>query len=268
MKSIITKWYKALGFPEEYDADFFSMLDKAELKPCSVSEYTVLEGEDSSLTNLFMILYLCEELSQKYKERGIPEAILMDTLDQIVFWSGVHYGHFGKVGVDEPNWLMNHLSFKLFKLGRLQFCMNGSYRDMEPIGIKQGDPLVEIHIPTGGPLSPEAVDESLGMAKEFIEKYFPEFKYSYFICCSWLLSEQLREMLPENSNMVRFGKKFKLIDHEKTDVILRFVFNWYATRESLDSFPAKSSLHTAIKKRVAEGGDFYSALGYIKKQAD
>ena len=75
--------------------------------------------------------------------------------------------------------------------------------------LKHGDPVFGIHIPAEGKLSEDAVDESLALAKKIsaIEEALPR----KFMCTSWLLDPQLRLILPPESNIIKFQKRFRPI---------------------------------------------------------
>ncbi len=265
MKSIIAKWYKKLGFPAEYDDGFYELLESTPLTPSDIDSYEIIDDEAHRGINLLMSLYFCEALSKKYEERGIPEEYLLDTMENMVFWSGVNYAHSGKVGLIEPNWLKILLSFKLFKLGRLHFCLSGAYMDIPAIGVKKNDPILEIHIPRGKSLTPETVDDALDKAREFFPRYFPEYEYKCFTCYSWMLDESLADILGESSNIVKFGNRFTRLEKQSSDAIIRFTVDWYANRENLDTFPVKSSLNASVKRVYDGGGTFFTTFGYIEK---
>ncbi len=61
------------------------------------------------------------ELTAEYKLRGIPEKILRDTLSDVRIWMDVCEKQTGFPGLLEYGWLGYHFSFRLFRLGRLQF---------------------------------------------------------------------------------------------------------------------------------------------------
>ena len=265
-KQIIKKWYKALGFPEEYNSDFESYLDSLELDGIS----TIREYDGSSHTaeyNLLAYLYFCEDLSKKYGQLGIPDTVLYDTLSDIVTWSKVYYGIYGKVGLAEIEWLKNHVSFCLFKLGRLQFKMSPSKFDIPEAGICRGDSVMEIHIPEGGAMTPEQCKASIDAANDFFAEYFPDFKWEYYTCHSWLLDVGLSEILSERSNILAFQRMFKISKSakEKSDAIIRYTFRWDTKRENLADASPKSSFAERIKAKALSGGEFFEALGYIKR---
>ena len=121
-QDIIKKWYYALDFPREMDEPFEAALASIDIdSDTTVADYEA--DEKNGAKNLLYFLYFCEEISRKYKERGIPDEILYDTLRDIVVWTKTWSKLKGELYLGETNWLKRHLGMRLFKLGRLQFCM-------------------------------------------------------------------------------------------------------------------------------------------------
>lgn len=249
MKAIIEKWYEKLAFPKEWDSDFRSLLKTKELSPCRISEYDNA-GEDKE-QNLLMYLFFCEELSEGYIARGIEEKILFDTLSDLVIWAKVHFAINGKLGLTQTNWLSHHFAMKLFRLGRLQFCM--------------AENELEMHIAEGDSLTPEKCKESILLAEPFFEKHFPEFSYDKFTCHSWLLDETILQFVGKDSNIAKFRNMFEIKSSEDADDALRYIFRHDATRENLKNFTPRSSLAKKIYEYVQNGGKLHCTLGEIRK---
>lgn len=267
MKSIIRKWYYKLNFPKKYDDEFETLLDGATL-----NENITLKDIESSVENcpynLLYTLYLLEGVKEKYDEKGIPEEIFLDTMHDIVRWSEVWFEINGKLGLDLMGWICDHLSLKLFKLGRLQFDFGKFEKDYPLHNIKQGENFIGVHIPAEGPMLPEDCDESFEKAKSFFEKFYPEYTFSYFTCFSWLLDETLDKYNKPNSNIEKFRKRFTLIDGHETYVLLKYVLRHDAEPNNIQKFTPQSSFSKNIKQAVIDGEKFYTRLGYIKKTAD
>ncbi len=73
-----------------------------------------------------------------------------------------------------------------------------------------GDPILEIHIPAGSRMDFDACGESFRMAVDFFPRYFPDRPFKGFCCGSWILNTQLQDMLPPDSNLVRFQRELYL----------------------------------------------------------
>ncbi len=264
VKDIIETWYKKLSFPTQYDAEFAAALENVKISDAiDVSTYDGTEPDGKR--NLLSMLFLCEKLKEKYGELGISDDILYDTLSDIPVWTKTWSNVKRELYLGEISWLSRHLSARLFKLGRLQFCMAPSEHDIPSYGVKQGDNVIEVHIPAVGALKPEECEESLRRAREFFKKHFPQYDYKCFTCHSWLLDPTLKEVLSPNSNILRFADMFKIADTEPSDDILKYVFEWNTTRLNLHLFPATTSLGEKVKSHLKNGGSFRCALGVIEK---
>ncbi|MEN3536469.1 hypothetical protein AAH991_15245, partial [Microbispora sp. ZYX-F-249] len=119
------------------------------------------------------------------------------------------------------------------------------------------DDAIGLHIPETGPLTPEAVEASLDEARTFFPRHFPGERYTSFSCGSWLLDPQLQEYLPEDSNIVRFQRRFELEPYEEPEGIdadvevLRFVFRSLTT--PLDQLPRRTVLQRAVIDHLKAG---------------
>ena len=256
--SIIQKWYKRIGFPAKYDDAFYAALDKIEISPdATVEDYD--KNSEDGLKNLLHYLYFCEETERRFALRGIPEELLLDTLSDLVIWTDIWSDIKGELYLGELGWLAIHLSARLFKLGRLQFAF-------PPPDALDEKGTIQVHIPAVGKLDAQLCLASLDEARAFFAKYFPEYEYDRFTCHSWLLDATLKKYLPPESNIIRFGDLFTRTTSEDADSLLRYIFRWDATRKTLPSLPATSSLATRVKKAILEEGEtFHLTFGYILK---
>lgn len=264
VKIIIEKWYKMLGFPKEYDNEFYKYLSTIKVSDAiTLSDYDL--NCDDGARNLLSFLYLCENTKNLYIEKKIPEEILIDTLKDIVVWTKTYTNFKNKLYLRELNWLKNHLSGKLFKLGRLQFCLGVSPCQSKEFNLKKGDKVIEVHIPEGEKLSVEECEKSFALARKFFKTYFPEHEYQYFLCHSWLLDESLKNYVNGESNILKFANLFEIIEKEKSNAIIRYLFTWDTTTINLPTKVSISSFADKVKKAVLKGETFYESVGIIKK---
>ena len=183
---------------------------------CMTKGFHILRGKSPMLA-LAVILKLAVDVKTKYDEAGIDEKIYYDTMSDIKIWCEKA----DNKGIREYMWLQNHVKFELFRLGRLQFqlyqCKNKTllYNKL-PFGY--GDNLIYVHIPEGEKLSENKCRASFAMAKEFFLKFFPDYKYEYYFCESWLLFEGNREFMKEDSNIVKFMSMFDICYSVKVDI--------------------------------------------------
>ena len=78
-------------------------------------------GAPATLFYAYILLSGIPSLMQLHRDRGIPESITVDTLGDIEIWIKEYRTRYGMLGLEEFGWLINHLSGRLYKLGRLQF---------------------------------------------------------------------------------------------------------------------------------------------------
>lgn len=263
-KQIIEYWYEKLNFPKKYNEEFYRILNDVEIPSClSLKDYE--DGKDGQ-KDLLAFLYFCENVKKKYEEKGIPPEILYDTLSDIIVWTEVWSRQKGKLFLGETPWLKNyHFEMRLFKLGRLQFCMGEAPYDIPKKELLRGDPIIEMHIPSTGSLKNELCVEAVKKAGEFFKKFYPEYEYKFFTCDSWLLDLTLGEFLDEKSNIIKFQNMFDIVHKEKSDKTLKYVFDWSATRENLSQFPCNTELAKKVKAHALSGKDFYRTYGILKE---
>ena len=134
--------------------------------------------------------------------------------------------------------------------------------------LSNGDPVVALHIPAAGAFTADAVDGTVAEAREFLAKYFPDLEYKAFVCSSWLLSPQLWDILGDNSNVVKFGRRFRLNPAQNGGTaVFYFVFNRPFTSdptpEFLETLPENTSLQRVLKQKYLRGEYLLGAVGYF-----
>jgi hypothetical protein len=75
--------------------------------------------------------------------------------------------------------------------------------------LRPNDWTIDLHIPPGGGMTPEACLESFKAAFDFFNTHFPEKKSSAIVCSSWIFNTQFEAYLPD-SNMVKFMRELYL----------------------------------------------------------
>lgn len=262
-KEIVKKWYTKLGFPEIYDKEFYAALSKIKVTDALTIDTYDKTCEDGK-KNLIYYLFFCEELSKKYAEKNIPESILIDTLKDLVVWAKTWTCVKGTLHLSELNWLSRHLSMKLFKIGRLQFCFGKAEEDIPEFNVLCGDDVMEIHIQGEGKLDVDECKKSIEEAKKFYKEFFPDFKFDVFTCHSWLIDNDLKEFLNENSNIIKFGDMFYRAKNYDSNALLRYVFRWDTNEINLKYAVSSSAFADKIKAAVLKGKTFHETLGVIK----
>ena len=213
---------KRIGLDESVIKDLESLIKNKKqtidmiADKCMTKGFHVLKGK-SPMIALTVILKLAVDVKTKYDEAGIDEKIYYDTMSDIKIWCE----KIDNKGIKEYMWLRNHVKFELFRLGRLQFqiypCKNKAM-PFNKLPFKYGDNLINIHIPEGEKLDNDKCKESFQMAREFFTKFFPDYKYEYYLCESWLLFEGNRDFMKKDSNIVKFMDMFEICYSVKIDM--------------------------------------------------
>ena len=98
------------------------------------------------------------------------------------------YGNF--VG----HWYDGFFNLTRFGLGRLQFELRPfeGKEDCEVDGVQihPGDTVINMHIPSAGPMKPELLDDAFAQAEVFFKEHFPK-DYTVFGVESWLIDPDL-----------------------------------------------------------------------------
>lgn len=268
VKNLAKKWYVKIGFPSEYDEEFETLLNMiSDIEETHFEDYDFEANKENNQKNLIMYLYFCEELSKKYEEKGIPREILMASINPdfpIMVKRCVILT--GKLGLLGAGWFNNQMSMNLFRLGRLQFCMHTCYEDVPSKGLKKGDPVMDVHIPGGSPLSIEECEKAFSLCEEFFGKYFPGFHWDYYTCYSWVFDDVLDNFLPEDANILKFQKLFEPVHHIIADSILHFMFKYgIESRDEIRDIPAKSDFAKKVKEYALSGGKFKNVLAVKRR---
>lgn len=265
INQIAIKWAKKLNFSEDWIEKIADYNYIGELIPYDFHNKELIAKKDKML-NLVSYLNYCEDIEKKFVEKGISEKILLDTLADIRIWAYRHKEIYGEYGVAEIVWLKWLPTMKMFTLGRLEYKM-GRYLFFTPRKrLWLGKKIIEIHIPRGEKVTDENILSSLNHALEFFEKYFPEYKYDYFTCGSWMLDPNLKEILPESSGILAFQKHFDQVLYFPHIDHIRFVFGENVNKNNIKDFEPKTSLQKALKERILSKGKLGVGLSVIHKE--
>lgn len=79
-------------------------------------------GERGGMFPALLVPLMLPWTMRRYKERRLPDAVLVDTMSDVTIWMKHYYGEHGFWGLDQIGWLLRHLRGELFRLGRLHFA--------------------------------------------------------------------------------------------------------------------------------------------------
>ena len=84
-------------------------------------------------------------------------------------------------------------------------------RDAWTCVLKPGDPILDMHIPSGGQMTPEAAVDSLKEAFRFFNARFPDPPVTAIASCSWIFSNQIEACLPPEANLAQLLRRLYLL---------------------------------------------------------
>ena len=120
-----------------------------------------------------------------------------------------------------------------------------------------GDNLISIHIPRTATFDPETIENSLNEGREFFKKIYPEKAFKGFMCISWLLAPELKDILKPTSNILAFRDRYIKFPVLCSGLdIFNFVFQNPVSSLSevdLNSLPENTSLERSLKEMYKNG---------------
>ncbi|MEU6849108.1 acyltransferase domain-containing protein [Actinacidiphila alni] len=207
-----------------------------------------------------------------HRALGVPEDVTRATFADVGEKMRLYRLAHGTGGLDRQVWLLRHFRGTLFRLGRLQFdrarldaVAYGGTPDGG--GPADGEPVLEVHIPGDGPLTPEACADSYGRARAFFARHFPAEPYAYATCRSWLLDDQLAAYLPPTSHIIGFQRRHRLFGARPCcdDAVLEFVFHrppGAPGPADPDRLPRDTTLRRAIADHLRAGRHWRLRCGW------
>ena len=176
--------------------------------------------------NVWLAAYiaLAPTVAQRYRELGVPEAVMHATLADFGRQLRMHRQHHGHFGFETWDWLVPHFTGMMFALGRLNFALHRTELDAPGI-VSRGDWVAGVHVPENGPLCADSVDHSLCAAAEFFAQYFPDAGVRWGVCKSWLLDPYLVDHIPDG-RIAAYSRRFQTVAPPDVDTTaaLYFVF--------------------------------------------
>lgn len=268
--------YRLLGFSEaDREAAEAYVPDPAEVDKLAAQlrpqigafggEGRTLEMPKDPRVSVATFLQMLPEIRQYHRDRGVSDEISWATLADLGQQLKVHRRTNGDYGLETHWWTTIHWVGEIYALGRLQFLLH-QVPEAKPVpGTEPGEWVLGVHIPEIGPLTKEAVDDSFAQAREFFPRVFPEYPVKTATLGSWLIDPYLLDHLPQDSNMVRFGRRFTPYStpRDSQDSAVFFTFRTHDL-DHLDDLPQDTTLQRLVVSRIKEGGTWQNAYGYLR----
>lgn len=137
--------------------------------------------------------------------------------------------------------------------------------------VSRGDAVMDIHVPSGIPLTVADCAASFQMADAFFAAHFPETPWEVFFGQSWILSPQLDQVLPKGRNLAGFQRQFyhfpALVDDAR---MFERVFPGPPEQllkgerpREVFSLPRDTSLQRNMLDFLAQGNEFHCMNGFF-----
>lgn len=215
--------------------------------------------------DMLLLLFAVPILEEEYRRNGLPENVLADTVKDLRCKLLECHDVFGVWGIASIGWERGFFLRDRFALGRLQYECRTYPKEAYGDTIKRGENALVCHIPSGEPLSPDSVLDSLTRAYSFFSQAHHSGKI-VVICNSWMLYPGYENVFPADSNLARFRKLFHVLDQkldpDKTDFWRIFNCPW---KEDIcwDDLPCETGLQKKMRQYLEKGGLMGSGWGVL-----
>ena len=136
-------------------------------------------------------------------------------------------------------------------------------KDQWSVVARPGDPCLNIHIPRGADLSPEALDRTFASGRRIARERYADVSTDHIMCASWLMDPVLKELLGPASKIAGFQDRFARYPMKSNgSAVFGFVFP--KNYESLETLPENTTLERKLKKIYLEGGCTHVYAGILK----
>lgn len=160
----------------------------------------------------------------------------------------VNRGYKG-IRISQMLWAIYFIRLRIIEVGVLQY----EYYNVS---------TVKIHIPKQNKLDISSVKKSIFISKSILENIF-HIKNIIYVCNSWLLSNQVYEIIDKNCNISKFHDLFNVEDGENCiSDILNFVYEVNIC-DNFNLLQENTSLQRIIKKELINDKKFYLGNGLL-----
>lgn len=233
------------------------LLTEPATAPEAYERLCILLGKDPDhIKMLYCQLECACRIYDRYRQLHIQDTIYQDTMKCFSRFLAECRQKNGRMFFDRGWWTYRQISMSLFRIGSLEYEF--------PADERAGS--ISLHIPSDADLSKASVDASLSEAESFFRTIYPEYEYDRYTCDSWLMAPALLPLLPEDSNIASFQKRFEIIQTTDEDSgCLEWLFR--TPRDAcLEQLPEDTRLQRAAKRVLLNGGHIGAASGILRRK--
>lgn len=203
----------------------------------------------------FMMTVLCSNadiMKKRFLDKNINEEIFWDSASDLKYKIIECKKRYGVWGIFPFTWYAGLFEARCFKLGRLEF---------EEKTLSDKTKVINIHIPSCGPLKHDDVIDSYKRAYDFFEKTHESF--SVFVCSSYLVFPMYKgSVFKEGTNTYKFADDFNILKVKYTEEFndaWRVFYTDYNGDVSL--LPCETSMQKAFSEYLKNGGKVGTGFG-------
>lgn len=218
--------------------------------------------------HFYFLMGSTEGLQKKYKEAGLPESLFWHTIADLRYKLLECKDVYGLWGTFVAGWYPGFFDMTRFALGRLQFEWAGfplERYENHGVSLHKGDRVLNMHIPSCGPLTKEARMDAYRQAYRFFDRETAGAPLP-MMCESWLLYPGHRDFLPAGSNILDFLNDFDILekrdmDKENFGDLWRIFGRDYTLPAG--ELPTDTTLRQVYRDRLLSGKPVGLALGVL-----
>ncbi len=280
---MITEICKRVGFKKEWEDYFlqsFETVRKNEKAFDVLKEYAAmmlnnqrcvtkleeiasLTGIPMSTAHVLCVLYALPTTERMIEEKGYSKEMFHWIMYDLRVKCDETYTTTKEIGSIFYEWYVGQVSLNRFCLGRLQYEYS-TVTKVDRGDYKVGERVINCHIPSGSPLTDEAVMDSLKKAYDF----FPEMRKDgvlTVICNSWMLHPTTaKHCFEEGSNLKKFYDKFTVAYEEEASANHNFWRICGCNVSEIDAAPQKTGLQRRLVRMIKSGINMGAGYAYLK----
>lgn len=203
-------------------------------------------------------------LRDRYDAAGIGREIFYDTMRDTRYKLDECRRVYGVFGITPIGWYEEFLTMQRFAFGRLQFDITTYRRESTTVcgyPLNEGDFVLNCHIPSSGPLTPESCMDAYRRAYAFFADRLRD-RILPITCNSWLLYPDHYDIFGDNTR--KFIDSYALISTKQSEQFNNAWRIFYRSDiENLDQFPTDTSLQRRFIDYIRAGGSFGSGFGVL-----
>lgn len=138
--------------------------------------------------------------------------------------------------------------------------------EWQPV-LKHGETVLDLHIPRGVKMTEASCRESFQQAYQFFPEFFPDQPAKGVYCHTWFFTPQLQQILPPESNIVRFQREFYLYPHPGSPQFLwNFVFG--EKYPDVTTAPRDTELRNSVLDWLEQDNELFDLPGVMLHAPD